>query len=70
MVEDAILSLLADGPLSGRCMAKRLRVRWSEVLRELRALEAAGQVVREGRGRAARFKAAAQPGPLRPSGML
>lgn len=56
-VSAAILVALADGePATSRGLALRVRLRRKVLLAELRALEAAGQLSREGRGRSARFR--------------
>lgn len=57
-----ILALLAAGPGSGRAIARGLGIRWSTAFAALRQLQAAGAVVREGRGRAARYRVAAEGG--------
>ncbi len=44
-----ILGALAEGPSSGRALARRLGRRWSDVSRTLRDLEANGQVERSSR---------------------
>lgn len=53
-----LLAALAAGPLSGRAVARRLGVRWSDVVIAVSALSAAGVVIREGRGRSARLRVA------------
>jgi hypothetical protein len=54
----AVLDALAAGPASGSALARRLGRRKRDVLRDLAALVGAGSLVRDGRGRAGRFRVA------------
>jgi DNA-binding IclR family transcriptional regulator len=52
----AVLSILEQGPLSGRALARRLGVRWSTTFAVLHELERLSAIKRVGKSRAARFR--------------